>query len=582
MHSRQHSFDDTESAHYHQVVNNNNYCRYENLYEQIHEEPIYRNVPTGGGGGGAAAGSRVYGRLDVIGHGIGRIERHLSSSCGNIDHYNLGGNYAGAVGHSRMMNNNSKGTNAATAAAAPAGGPSSADNCQAGRDSNVKSYSSFFNCLSKENSQSMMNMDQRSTGTAAGDGQEQDGGGACAMGQSVQGTVGGIEQLTAQKQTGAIPKVTTSSGTTPAAGTAGTTTIGGSAENNNSSSMSLNKITKSSMQWLLMNKWLPLWMGQGSDCRVIDFNFMFSRKCDGCSEGDNCRHVDTNGENDEELLQSFAAANDGRQVFRNYGQPAQFWTPHPTHRTLNGQNGWNDGRWSLRREQSADQRHYDVPRATMGRFGRGRSKPDSPNLYGQRNGSPDPFRNWELNVEHNTFKPANNRVQDVRRITDGTYRRKEMKEPRDASRIGQPSSLATSSLQQQQQPVPVPVLGKFKFISSTVAGEVKEEETVKINSESVEDSPGVSTSSMSVSSGSGPVDVLVENVPVMENEELILEKERESADEIDEATQEISRNEKKGEDVGGTNNSEVEEVEVEVAGAAGVAPKEDDKEEDQM
>lgn len=31
----------------------------------------------------------VYGRIDIIGHGIGRIERHLSSSCGSIDsnHY---------------------------------------------------------------------------------------------------------------------------------------------------------------------------------------------------------------------------------------------------------------------------------------------------------------------------------------------------------------------------------------------------------------------------------------------------------------------------------------------------------------
>lgn len=31
----------------------------------------------------------TYGRIDVLGHGIGRIERHLSSSCGSIDsnHY---------------------------------------------------------------------------------------------------------------------------------------------------------------------------------------------------------------------------------------------------------------------------------------------------------------------------------------------------------------------------------------------------------------------------------------------------------------------------------------------------------------
>lgn len=575
LYSRQHSFDDTESAHYHQVLNNNtsNYCRYENLYEQIHEEPIYRNVVPGGGGGaggvGGAAGSRVYGRLDVIGHGIGRIERHLSSSCGNIDHYNVGGNYAGAVGHIRM-NSSSKGASAAA--------PSSADNCQASKDSNVKSYSSFFNCLSKENSQSMMNMDQRSAGTSGGEGKEQDGGGGGGIaGQPVQGTVGGVEKLPAQKQTGAIPKVATNGGQVPAPIASGsTTTIGGGCVENSSSSMSLNKITKSSMQWLMMNKWLPMWMGQGSDCRVIDFNFMFSRKCDCCSEGDNCGHAVTNGDNDEELLQTFAAANDGRHVFRNYGQPAQFWTPHPTHRTLSGQNGWNDGRWSLRREQSADQRHYDVPRATMGRFGRGRSKPASPNLHAQRhfNGSPDPFRNWELNVENNTFKPANNRVQDVRRITDGTYRRKEMKEPRDASRIGQPSSLATTSSLQQQ---PMPVLGKFKFMSSSTV-EVKEEEKMKGNSESSEDSSGTSTSSISMSSGSGPVDVLVDNVQVVDHEEMIVEQENEegeSTDEIVDATKEISRNEKSDEENNGVTDQDDSE-EAEENGAAGVAPKVED------
>lgn len=51
------------------------------------------------------------------------------------------------------------------------------------------------------------------------------------------------------------------------------------AEQNNST---LNRISKSSLQWLLVNKWLPLWMGQGTDCKVIDFNFMFSRDCVDC------------------------------------------------------------------------------------------------------------------------------------------------------------------------------------------------------------------------------------------------------------------------------------------------------------
>lgn len=52
-------------------------------------------------------------------------------------------------------------------------------------------------------------------------------------------------------------------------------------ETNNAS---LNRISKSSLQWLLVNKWLPLWIGQGTtDCKVIDFNFMFSRNCMDCS-----------------------------------------------------------------------------------------------------------------------------------------------------------------------------------------------------------------------------------------------------------------------------------------------------------
>lgn len=77
---RQRSFDDTES---YQYVNVNgtysDYSRYENTYERVREEPEYQNT-----------GRMTYGQMDVIGHGIGRIERHLSSSCGNIDHYSLG------------------------------------------------------------------------------------------------------------------------------------------------------------------------------------------------------------------------------------------------------------------------------------------------------------------------------------------------------------------------------------------------------------------------------------------------------------------------------------------------------------
>lgn len=571
---RQHSFDDTESAHYHQVqapqpqfgataaaAAMGNYggsgsgsYRYENLYEQIHEEPIYRNV--------SSSGSKVYGRLDVIGHGIGRIERHLSSSCGNIDHYNLGGHYAvmghshlGAVGHIRMNrnsgNNNSGVVDGSQGTAAAAGSGTSA------KDPNVKSsYSSFFNCLSKENSQSMMNM-EKSVGSM---GQTLSVPGVPVPGNpgenpdTEEGAVGGgghvhVEKLSLGRPTGAIPKVSSSASSgggavSAAGGPPANTTSSANGKSKTkdpnpsqppndpgiSSSMSLNKLTKSSMQWLMMNKWLPLWMGQGSDCRVMDFNFMFSRKCEGC--GDNCRH--SHSDNDEELLQF--ATDDDRNVLRNYGgQPAQFWTPHPTHRTLYGVNHWNEGRLSLRREHSlqhggyyeqANRGHYDVPRAT-GRFARdqflGRSqRPDSPNMgqqhpqqsqpqqqqrIGHWTAGGDPFRNWELNVEHNTFKPANNRVQDVRRITDGTYRKRERE--RETRAPGQPSSLAA--------------IGKFKFHSQpteeeegvgggkcgvAAASAVAVEEPVKRSSESEDSCSGssvtVSSALAAVASDSSP------------------------------------------------------------------------------
>lgn len=578
MYSRQHSFDDTESAHYHQVLaatsnNSNNYLRYENLYEQIHEEPIYRNVPTAASGGG-----KVYGRLDVIGHGIGRIERHLSSSCGNIDHYNLGGHYAvmghshlGAVGHIRFNANQVAGGAGRAATATEPGGAAAGAllGGTAGRgmgksggglvggasggggavlegaaketkEGNVKSsYSySFFNCLSKENSQSMMNMERM---VASGGSSEaavhqqqptcespgivmQSASASLSSSSSspsqppaaTTATHNGESKLISGRQTGAIPKVNNGSvgGSAGSGGGGGGSAAGttsrpkaskqqpaaqqlengaAAGEANRDSSMSLNKITKSSMQWLLMNKWLPLWIqGQGSDCRVIDFNFMFSRKCDGC--GDDCRHEGC----DEELLRLAGEAGgvggatttapsdaEDRSTFRNYIHP-QFLTPHPTHRPFYGDgpgiHSWHDdGHLSLRREHSlpgggcGDQRHYDVPRPNYGRFAReqflSRARLESPNLNGRptnwsRMAAPgDPFRNWELNVENNTFKPANNRVQDVRRITDGTYRKKEMKEVNSARG---PSALAAT---EANSPVVVGNFGKFQFLSQTSEAE---------------------------------------------------------------------------------------------------------------
>lgn len=46
----------------------------------------------------------AYGRIDVIGHGVGRIERHLSSSCGSINsnHYAIESLYGTTDGTGRI------------------------------------------------------------------------------------------------------------------------------------------------------------------------------------------------------------------------------------------------------------------------------------------------------------------------------------------------------------------------------------------------------------------------------------------------------------------------------------------------
>lgn len=69
----------------------------ENIYEtvedmraqMVREQPVYNfnDMPSCSSTYGRIG--NAYGRIDVLGHGIGRIERHLSSSCGSIDsnHY---------------------------------------------------------------------------------------------------------------------------------------------------------------------------------------------------------------------------------------------------------------------------------------------------------------------------------------------------------------------------------------------------------------------------------------------------------------------------------------------------------------
>lgn len=380
---RQRSFDDTESNYY------NNF-RYENIYEQIHEEPIYRNFSSSAGSN--ASGNRVYGRLGVIGHGIGRIERHLSSSCGNIDHYNLGGHYAvlghshlGTVGHIRL--------NTGTA---PAGSTA--------KDTNGVKSLNFFSCLGRENSQSMNNIHRAATnGSGAGS-------------SNAASTAPPTASSVLRPGTGAIPK-------TPKMKTSAQKAAEEQAAADESTSTthdsSLNRISKSSLQWLLVNKWLPMWIGQEPDYNILDFNFMFSRNCGGCGDTLNRQ-------------QSVVRFN-GHAEMRSRNEPAR--------RPFGGATAAPSGGGSLRpmrlnhsltrlrecehgslmrRDGSLDERNRSLRDNPYDRGYRGDDYYDR-RARGDCSRDNDPFRNWELNTENNSFRPAGGVTRDIRRITDGTY-----------------------------------------------------------------------------------------------------------------------------------------------------------------
>ena len=201
-------------------------------------------------------------------------------------------------------------------------------------------------------------------------------------------------QQCAKPSTGAIPK-TTKPKAKPAA------------ESSTTHSNSLNRISKSSLQWLLVNKWLPMWIGQESDCNVLDFNFMFSRDCGGCSNSLNRQQsvVRFNSEMNTRMDQRVRPIGGSMRPMR---------LNHSLTRLRESQNGS-----LMRRENSLEERsnrerfriedynHYDRPRM--------RQRSDS-----SREATSDPFRNWELNAEHNSFRPAGG-LKDIRRITDGTF-----------------------------------------------------------------------------------------------------------------------------------------------------------------
>lgn len=401
--------------------------RCENIYEQIHEEPIYRNQSAPH----AAAGARTtYARLGIIGHGIGRIERHLSSSCGNIDHYNLGAHYAvlghshlGTVGHIRLnaaggpqpQSSLQRCGHAAAAAVtaattAPAIQGTAANNQQTAA---VRSLN-LFSCLSRENSQSMTNI-HRATSTTA----------PTASSAPPSSTV--PSAVAQQSATGAIPKIprTVKRQSTrtanhvqldaPEDNDDDDGTAGGS-----SAAVGTARMSKSSLQWMLINRWLPMWIGQEPDYNVLDFNFMFSRQCAGGNGGN--VGVGVGG------------------MMSGVSQCAELHTTrhHSLMRPLGNGGGGGVGGGSLRPMRVQPQQMLAGRLRECEHGGGGGLSPYAERSHEYGGGEPraerqrpataavrapsavvDPFRSWELNAEHNSFRPA--QQQPIRRITDGTF-----------------------------------------------------------------------------------------------------------------------------------------------------------------
>lgn len=340
----QRSFDDTESVY--------GYQGYNHVYDrQRGDEPLYQN-------------SGFYGRFDVIGTGIGRFERHLSSSCGSIDHCNVGGHYAIITSGPMQVNSNAQSAhnNALNSVS------------QNPRQDGVKS---FFSCLGGESSQSLLNVGN-------------------AQHHTQQATSNQPSTSSGQRATGAIPKIKTKQSNKvcpkPPQQQQQQEVINQQApvpmvEATNSS----NRISKSSLQYLLLNKWLPL----GPDYKIIDFNFMFSRNCPG-----------QNGqyENQENVVQFNGQAE---MLEPGVQQPQrEYPTMNPTNypRVIR-----NTPQLSRLRESEAEvlQPNDNVHqyRSNGNAF---RARSESPSFGGVRPRNPqeDPFRNWSFNFENNSFRPA--------------------------------------------------------------------------------------------------------------------------------------------------------------------------------
>lgn len=407
----QRSFDDTESVYGYQAAYNV-YDRYNNR----DSEPLYQN-------------SAYYGRFDVIGTGIGRFERHLSSSCGSIDNCNVGGHYAILAGPMAPMNAN--GVNNQTVVHPSAQNP---------RQESVKS---FFSCLGGESSQSLI-----------------------SVGNSVQAQQAPANQsggnVTGIRPTGAIPKIKTKqSNKVSPKPTQADVMSGNNVQQAAAPPVEMsqsNRISKSSLQYLLMNKFLPV----GPDYKIIDFNFMFSRPQNGQYENpdSSVQLVDFNGQ--AEMVEPGLSA---------YQPQREYPTMNPTNypRVIR-----NTPQLSRLRESESEMMPPPLPQsaesAAAAQQFRGvnngnafRARSESPSLNNAnaagvrpRNAQEDPFRSWSFNFENNSFRPAGAvAVKDVVQDAACMQQQQQRKSELPAIVVEQQQELQAQEIQ-PPQPVPSP------------------------------------------------------------------------------------------------------------------------------
>lgn len=144
---------------------------------------------------------------------------------------------------------------------------------------------------------------------------------------------------------------------------------------------------------------------------------MFSRNCGGCSN---------NTVNEEQGVVRFNGHAEMRPrtdpcIARRAFSNSVSGRPMRINHSLNRLREYDHP--AIRRDGSLDDRRrdgiYDRPRRRdeyLERSLRARSEGTQDNSTYS-----DPFRNWELNTENNSFRPAGSVLRGIRRITDGTY-----------------------------------------------------------------------------------------------------------------------------------------------------------------